>query len=111
MEGNAMEKRARARFGAVALIGFGGAMLLHQIVPGYLHGSLTLATIALAFGALYTLAGERFRWAKAPAIVFSLISGLVFVASLPGHAMGTWWPLLLVAAGLWILRPRHFWVR
>jgi hypothetical protein len=111
MEGNSMEKRERTRLGAVALIGFGGAMLLHQIVPGYLHGSLTLATIALAFGALYALAGERFRWAKVPAILFSAISGLVFLTSLPGDPLHTWWPLLLVAAGLWILRPRRSWVR
>jgi len=111
MEGNSMEKRERARFGAVALIGVGAAMLLHQVVPGYLHGSLTLATIALVFGALYALAGERFRWAKGPAILFSLISGLVFLTSLPGEPMRTWWPLLLVAAGLWILRPSRSWVR
>lgn len=106
-----MDTRERTRFGAVALIALGGAMLLHQVVPGYLHGSLTVAMIALGFGALYMLAGERFRWAKALAILFSVISGLVFLTSLPGDPLRTWWPLLLVAAGLWILRPKRSWVR
>ena len=106
-----MEKRARAQFGAVALIGFGAAMLLHNVVPHFMHGALTLATIALGFGALYLLTGRRFRWAKVPAILFSVLSGFVFLSSLPGEPLRMWWPLLIIAAGLWIMRPRRAWVR
>jgi len=106
-----MDKRERTRIGAVALIGFGGAMLLHQVVPHFMHGALILATIALAFGALYYLGGARLFWAKVPAILFSVLSGFVLFASLPGEPLRMWWPVLIIGAGLWIMRPRRAWVR
>jgi hypothetical protein len=107
MDSHAMEKRQRTRVGAVALIGLGGAMLAHQVAPGFLHGPLVLATIALTFGALYTLAG--FMWAKVPAMFFSVLSGFVFLVSLPGQPLRMWWPLLIVLAGLWIMRRDRRW--
>ena len=107
METTDIDKRQRMRLGALVLIGLGVAMYLHQVVPHELHGALSIATVALIFGALYTLAGTRFRWARMPALVLSALSGWVFLMSLPGVSWKMWWPLLLVVAGLWILRKER----
>ncbi|HEY3063630.1 MAG TPA: hypothetical protein VGL99_32055 [Chloroflexota bacterium] len=99
---NSMDKRTR--LGAVMLIGLGAAILLCQVTPAFMHGAFVLAIIALTFGALYAMGGFRFGWAKVPAMFFSALSGFVFFVSLPGVSFKMWWPLLLVAAGLWIMR-------
>jgi hypothetical protein len=110
MDTHSIEKRQRTRVGALALIGLGSAMLLYQITPHAVHGALTLATFGLVFGAVYALGGARYGWAKVPALVFSILAAIVFFTSL-GEPMHMWWPLWLVVAGLWIMRPRHRWAR
>jgi hypothetical protein len=101
--------RQRTRYGAVALIGIGSSMLLYQVTPHFMHGSLVLAIIALSFGALYAVGGERFGWAKVPGMFFSALSGFVFLASMPGQPLKFWWPLFIVAAGVWIMRRERRW--
>jgi hypothetical protein len=107
MDTQSIHTRARTRAGAVALIGLGAMMLLIQITPHSVHGALTLTMFALTFGGVYALGGPRFDWARFPALVFSLLATFVFVSSLAGESMRVLWPLWLVFAGLWFLRPRR----
>ena len=95
--------------GVLSGLGLGIALVSQQLTPGYLHGAIILGSLALGFAGIFLLGQERHRWAMLPAGIFAVLSWIVFMSSaswLSGpifaqaHLFG---PLLLVAAGLWLL--------
>jgi hypothetical protein len=81
-----------------------GIMLTSEQLPTGIHVAIHIASLALGFGLIYALGSAGYQWAKRPAIVFAVLSGLVLLFGLPGEPMRMWWPLLIVAGGLWIMR-------
>jgi hypothetical protein len=95
--------------GVLSGLGLGIALVSTNLTPGYLHGALFLGCLALGFAGILLLGEQRHRWAMLPAGVFALLAWIVFMTSaswLAGpffaqaHLFG---PLMLVAAGLWLL--------
>jgi hypothetical protein len=96
--------------GVLSGLGLGIALVSKNLTPGFLHGPIILGGLALGFAGIALLGQERHRWAMVPAGIFALLTWIVFMTSaswLSGpffaqaHFFG---PLLLVAAGLWLLK-------
>jgi hypothetical protein len=88
-----------------------GILLTSEQMPTGIHAAIHIASLGLAFGLIYALGSPRYRWAKGPTIAFSALAALVMLFGLPGEPMRMWWPILIVAGGLWIMRRerRHRW--
>ena len=100
--------------GVLSGLGLGIALVSNNLTPHYVHGVLILGGLALGFSGIFLLGEARHRWAMLPAGVFALLTWIVFVTSaspLSGPIFAQahlFEPLLLVAAGLWLLnRDRH----
>jgi hypothetical protein len=96
-------------------LGLGGLLSSRDLTPGYLHAALVLGGLALGFGLIYLLGeSRRHHWAMWPAAGFAVLAWFNFVLGAPwlkdtfGTIFHFSWPLLLVAAGLWLIeRGRH----
>jgi hypothetical protein len=96
-------------------LGVGCLLTSNGLTPEYLHGALMAGSLAVGFGAIYLFGDpQRHRWTMWPAAVFGLIAWFSFVTQAPwlkdtfGMLFHLTWPLLLVAAGLWLIeRSRH----
>jgi hypothetical protein len=87
-----------------------GILLTSDQLPLGIHMAIHIASVALGFGLIYALGSAAYRWAKRPAVGFAVLSGLVLLFGLPGEPMRMWWPILIVAGGLWIMRRElHSW--
>jgi len=81
-----------------------GILLTYDQMPVPIHAAIHIASLALGFGLVYALGDAGYRWAKGPAIGFTALTGLVLLFALPGEPIRMWWPLLIVAGGLWLMR-------
>jgi hypothetical protein len=81
-----------------------GILLTSDQLPLGIHAAIHIASLAVGFGLIYALGRAAYRWAKRPAVAFSLLAALVLLFGLPGEPMRMWWPLLIVAGGVWIMR-------
>jgi hypothetical protein len=88
-----------------------GIVLTSDQLPTAIHAAIHIASLGLGFGLIQVLDGARYRWAKRPAVAFTVLAGLVLLFGLPGEPMRMWWPILIVAGGLWIMlrERRHRW--
>ena len=101
--------------GVLGGLGLGCLLTSDGLTPEYLHGALMAGSLAAAFGAIHLFGdAQRHHWAMWPAAVFSIIAWFSFVTQAPwlrdtfGMLFHVTWPLLLVAAGLWLIeRSRH----
>jgi hypothetical protein len=101
--------------GILGGLGLAGLLASHDLTPEYLHAALMFGGLALGFGLIY-LVGDtrRHHWAMWPAAAFAILAWFNFVLGAPwlkdtfGTVFHFCWPLLLVAAGLWLIeRSRH----
>jgi hypothetical protein len=89
-------------------LGTGIVLVTDGVTPHIVHGAIMLAALALGFGLIFTFGDARHGWARVPATFFAALSVVVLTFAGPWHvAFGTWWPLLLVVLGLWLMRPRN----
>jgi hypothetical protein len=97
--------------GVLSGLGLGCLLSSHDLTPEYLHGALTAGSLALGFGAVFLLGdAQRHHWAIWPAAGLAIVAWLSFVTQAPwlkdtfGQLFHVTWPLLLVAAGLWLIQ-------
>jgi hypothetical protein len=96
--------------GILTGLGLGIALVSDNVTPGNIHGPLMLGSLALGFGIIYFLGDARHSWAMWPMAVCGVLAVFVLVVSDPfrlGMAfpeMRLIWPLLLIAAGVWVLK-------
>jgi hypothetical protein len=86
------------------LLVLGVVIALNNILPLTFLGALLFAGMGLVFCLIYVLGDRRQQWwALIPGAIL-LIFGLFVLAegSAQGNSSVRWWPLLLIAAGLWI---------
>jgi hypothetical protein len=81
-----------------------GIMLTSDQLPTGIHVAIHVASLALGFGIIYALGRADYSWAKGPAVVLAGLAGLVLLFGLPGEPMRMWWPMLIVAGGVWLMR-------
>jgi hypothetical protein len=99
--------------------GVGAGILLSEAYPEPLGGALFLISLGVGFALVAFLAvlmaiPERHTWALIPGGILIAIGALTSVGERGREIfdlIGTWWPVALVALGIWILigsmrRPR-----
>jgi hypothetical protein len=96
--------------GVLSGVGIGTLLSSNELTPGYVHAAVLFGGLAFGFGAIYFLGDQvRHRWAMWPAIGFGILAWFNFVTQAPwlkdtfGAIFHLTWPLLLVAAGLWLI--------
>jgi len=91
-------------------LGTGIVLVTNNVTPHSVHGAIMLAALALGFGLIFTFGDARHSWARVPATFFAVLALVVLAFAGPWHvAFSTWWPLLLVLLGLWLMRKHRRW--